>query len=81
VIIAVIMIINRGIEAILTHKPINIKIPQTISKDATKDARNSGFANPIFSNRPAPTNSGNKNFWIPSERNINPTITRGKTDL
>jgi len=79
--IAVIMIMNRGIAAILTENPINMSVPHIISNEATKDARNSGFVKPIFSKRPAPTNSGKRNFWIPSERNTNPTINRGKTDL
>ena len=81
VVIAVIMMINSGIAAILTDKPINMSTLQTISNDATNDARNSGFENPIFSNRPAPTSSGKRNFWIPSERNIKPTINLGKPDL
>ncbi len=81
VVIAVIMIMNRGTAAILTENPISMSVPHIISNEATNDARNSGFANPIFSNLPAPISSGKRNFWIPSERKTNPTISRGKTDL
>ncbi|MCK7460675.1 MAG: hypothetical protein MZU84_00600 [Sphingobacterium sp.] len=63
--IAVIIMISRGIAAILTEKPISISTPQTISKDATNCARNSGFVNPIFSNRPEPTSSGKESFGSP----------------
>jgi hypothetical protein len=38
VIIAVNIIINRGIAAILTNGPINIIVPYAISKQATNDA-------------------------------------------
>ena len=79
--IAVIIMISSGIAANLTEKPININMPHTISKDATNAARNSGFAKPIFSNRPAPTSSGKRNFWIPSERKTRPTINLGSIDL
>jgi len=81
VVIAVIIIISKGIAATRTEKPIRISTPQIISNDPTSSARNSGFANPIFSNRPAPTTSGKRNFWIPSERNTKPTINLGKIDL
>jgi len=37
------MMINRGIAAILTDKPINMSTLQTISNDTTNDARNSGL--------------------------------------
>ncbi len=47
VMIAVIIMISKGITEILTAKPISTKNPQAISKDATNTARNSGLANPI----------------------------------
>ena len=69
VVIAVIMIIKSGIAAILVEKPIIMNAPQAISKEATKYARNSGLAKPIFSNRPAPNKSGKRNFCASGARN------------
>ena len=63
-------------DASLDSKPIKIKVPQIISNVAVKYAQNAGSLNPIFKNRPVPNNSGNKYFWIPSDRNISPTIKR-----
>ena len=81
VIIAVNMIVSRGIAANRTDNPMSIRIPQAISNVATKDDRNSGLAKPIASKRPVPFISGNRNFCIPSERNTRPTISLGRTDL
>jgi hypothetical protein len=50
-IIEVIMMINRGIEAILTHKLTNIKMLLKISKEATKEARNSVYREEDSKNR------------------------------
>jgi hypothetical protein len=74
VIKAVIITIKRGIETNLVNNPSNIKVLQIISKVPVKQAQNAGWLNPIFKNLPAPNDSGNKNFCIPSERNINPTV-------
>jgi hypothetical protein len=43
---------------------------------ATNGATNSGLGKPILAKRPAPTLSGRRNFWIPSERKTAPTIRR-----
>lgn len=75
VINAVIMVIISGIENNLINRPIKINTLQIISNAPVKYAQKAGWVKPIFKNRPVPNNSGNKNFWIPSVRNINPTIT------
>lgn len=73
VINAVIIMIKGGIENNRINKPIRINKLHSISNAAVKYAQNSGWPKPIFENRPGPSNSGNKNFWIPSERKIKPT--------
>ena len=35
-----------------------------------------GHGMPIFTKRPTPKESGNRNFWMPSDRNTQPTRTR-----
>lgn len=74
--IAVIIMIISGTLARRVIRPNNTSAPQTISEVPTKNPRNSGEGNPIFSKRPAPRMAGNRNFCIPSERNTAPTIMR-----
>lgn len=69
------IVIRIGIAANLVSKPKRISVPQIISKHPVNDAQNSGFAKPIFAKRPAPSIAGNKNFWIPSDKKTEPTIT------
>lgn len=56
-----------GILANLVKSPMRISVPQRISKVPTKLPKNSGEGKPIFSNRPAPSVSENKNFCKPSD--------------
>ncbi len=72
--IATNMMIRVGIAASLVTRPIRIRNPQRISNPPTIAPKNSGEGSPIFSNLPAPRTAGNKNFWIPSEKNTAPTI-------
>ncbi len=49
---------------------------QTISKEPVKFDQNAGGLIPNFANRPLPRTSGYKNFWMPSDKNIRPTVKR-----
>jgi len=69
------MMIINGTEATLVIKPNIIRVPQTISKDPVKYAQNEGLLNPIVKNLPVPRSCGNKNFCIPSVKNIRPTVS------
>jgi len=71
--------IKRGMAANRVNSPINIKMPQIISNVPVKGAQKNGLLNPIFAKRPAPAESGNKYFCMPSERNISPTAKRHKS--
>jgi hypothetical protein len=42
----------------------------------TNGAMTCGEGMPIFTKRPTPRESGNKNFWMPSERKTQPTRIR-----
>jgi hypothetical protein len=57
-------------------RPINSREPQTISTTPTNGAMTPGEGLPIFTKRPTPRESGNKNFCIPSERKTQPTRIR-----
>jgi len=70
------IMIKGGMEASLINIPAIINAPQIISKAPVKYAQNAGSLNPIFKNLPVPNNSGNKYFWIPSVRKMNPTTNR-----
>ena len=72
---AVTIIMNNGIDAILVSNPSNTSVPHITSNVPVKYAQNPGFVKPILRNLPVPSSSGNKNFWIPSERKINPTTS------
>jgi len=45
-------------------------------KPTANGAMNCGQGMPIFKNRPSPKESGNRNFWVPSERKTQPTRMR-----
>ena len=70
------MIIINGIEASLVIKPIKTNMPHIISKTPTKLPKNSGDGKPILANLPDPSVSAKRNFWMPSERNTAPTMSR-----
>lgn len=70
------ILMMRGMTASLVNIPMRTRQPQTISTTPTKGAIISGAGIPIFTNRPTPTESENRNFWIPSERKTHPTINR-----
>jgi len=48
--------------------------PHTTSQTPTNGAVTSGAGIPILVNRPTPRASGNRTFWMPSERKTAPTI-------
>jgi hypothetical protein len=73
---AVNIITISGTTAKRVNNPVNTSAPQPISKHPTNGANNVGDGMPIFSNRPAPTSAGNKNFCIPSDIKTAPTIKR-----
>jgi hypothetical protein len=68
--------IRSGTVASRVTRPINSREPQTISTTPTNSAMTCGQGMPIFTKRPIPRESGNKNFCIPSERNTQPTRIR-----
>jgi hypothetical protein len=74
---ATIITIKSGITANPTRILKQIKHPHIISTVPVKFAQNSGLENPILTNRPAPTTSGEMNFCNPSDKKINPTISLG----
>jgi hypothetical protein len=55
------------------------KVPHTISVAPTNGPMNCGAGIPIFSKRPAPSAAGKRNFWMPSERKIQPTRKRTRS--
>ena len=65
--IATAMSITRGTAAKAVKKPAISRVPQTISTIPTNGPVNPGAGIPIFSNRPAPSSSGWRNFRMPSE--------------
>src|SRR5258707_5166338 len=71
-----IIMINNGITASRVNNPMITRREQTISKKPVKFAQNKGGLIPSFANRPLPRSSGYKNFWMPSDRNIRPTVRR-----
>lgn len=73
--------IIRGTDANLVISPIMRRVPQIISKVPVKYAQNAGWLNPIVKNLPVPKSSGNRYFWIPSVRNIRPTVNLIRIDL
>lgn len=70
------MITTSGIDANLVNSPTSTNEPHTISNVPTKGPKNSGFGNQIFANRPEPSASAKRNFWIPSLAKTAPTIRR-----
>src|ERR1022692_669770 len=77
--IATLISISRGRAASRVSNPSIKSEPQTISTTPTKGAENCGAGMPILINRPTPRAAGNKNFWIPSDKNTQPTISRTKS--
>src|SRR5580658_2722439 len=73
---------RSGTVASRVRKPINNRVPHTISTTPTNGAMMCGNGIPIFTKRPTPKESGNKNFWMPSDRKTHPTRIRiNKTAL
>ncbi len=70
-----------GTAASRVSKPASTSMPNTISTTPTNGAMISGAGIPIFANRPTPSCVGKRNFWIPSERNTPPTISRTRMVL
>src|SRR2546425_334859 len=67
---------RSGTVASRVTRPINSRVPHTISTTPTNGAITCGHGMPIFTKRPTPKESGNRNFWMPSDRNTQPTRTR-----
>src|SRR3990172_4604106 len=72
--IATSILIMRGMAARCVNSPRSTSNPQTISTTPTKGAIISGAGIPILMNRPTPSESEKRNFWMPSERKTHPTI-------
>src|ERR1700674_4698181 len=64
---------RSGTVASRVTRPINSREPQTISTTPTNGAMTCGQGMPMFTKRPTPRESGNKNFCTPSERKTQPT--------
>ncbi len=59
------MSMRSGTVASRVRKPISNRVPHTISTTPTNGAMRCGHGMPIFTKRPTPKESGNKNFWMP----------------
>ncbi len=68
------IITMSGTAASPVSKPSNTSTPHKTSTPPTKLPKSSGSGRPILAKRPAPRVAGNRNFWIPSERNTPPTF-------
>ena len=79
VVIATRITISKGQTAKSVKKPRINKVPHTISVAPTNGATKCGAGMPIFSKRPAPSAAGKRNFWMPSERKIQPTRKRTRS--
>src|ERR1700722_2289854 len=76
------MSIKSGTDAKRVRNPTNSNVPHTISTTPTNVAITCGHGIPIFTKRPTPNESGNRNFCMPSERKTQPTRIRiSKTAL
>ena len=73
--IAVVMMINKGIDAARVHTPNRTGPPQTISKPPTEWAMKYGCAKPMRVNRTTPIFES-MNFRIPWVKKISPTGKR-----
>jgi hypothetical protein len=69
----------KGTAASRVNSPATNRAPHTTSTLPTNGPIISGAGIPIFTNRPAPSSSGYRNFWMPSVRNTSPTIDRTST--
>src|SRR5216684_4401598 len=67
---------SRGTQASRVKRPTKRSAPQMISVTPMKGAMSCGKGMPIFVKRPTPSVSGNRNFWMPSERKTHPTRMR-----
>ena len=68
-----------GIAASRVSNPMTMSTPQPISKTPSRVAKNAGAGIPAFSNRPVPSDSGRRNFKIPSQTKTTPTYSRIRT--
>lgn len=67
---------RRGIATSRVSSPINSSVPQTTSTTPTNGAITCGQGMPVFTKQPTPSDSGNRNFCMPSERKTQPTRMR-----
>jgi len=78
VIKAVIIMINKGIDASLVKNPNKIIVPHNISNAPVKYAQKKASLKPISLKKAGPTTSRYRYFWIPSEIKIKPIINLRK---